>query len=238
MAIKECPNGHHYNTDDYANCPYCTKEKSGKPFDWSNGADHGQSNIEGGWDRPTETIGTRTGSDVMGTGRRFEGSGGETEPLDSYRLQTHGDDSYREDMVTERIKSNDEDETRANWNRDEYNHQPVVGWLVCIEGPDKGKDFCLHGAKSAIGRREGSSVYLSDPKISRDGYPALIVYDNRKSHRFYLASGDASSRNNVELDGEMLLDQSIIQPYDEIRIEDTVLVFVPFCGEDFYWKEA
>ncbi len=115
--------------------------------------------------------------------------------------------------------------------------QPVVGWLVCIEGPDKGIDFCLQGVKSTIGRRKDSSVCLSDPRISRDGFPALVVYDDRKSHRFYLANGDSSSQNTVELQGNMLLGQSILNAYDKIRIEDTVLMFVPFCGEDFYWED-
>ena len=139
--------------------------------------------------------------------------------------------------VTNRYTEPDPDETQVAWGTKEYNHQPVVGWLVCIEGPDKGKDFSLHGAKTSIGRKKDSSIRLADPKISRDGYPALIVYDDRKTHKFYLASGDASSRNNVELGGNMLLGQCVINPYDEIRIEDTVLVFVPFCGDDFNWSE-
>ena len=127
--------------------------------------------------------------------------------------------------------------TEPYWNKAEYSSQPVVGWLVCIEGKDKGKDFCLHGAKSSIGRHQSSSVVLSDTRISREGFPALIVYDDRKTHRFYLASGDAASHNNVELNGNMLLGQSELNPYDEIRIENTVLVFIPFCGDDFYWKD-
>ena len=40
----------------------------------------------------------------------------------------------------------------------------------------------------------------------------------------------------MTLSGELLLGQKVINPYDEIRIEDSVLVFVPFCGDDFYWQ--
>ncbi len=121
--------------------------------------------------------------------------------------------------------------------REENRPEPVVGWLVCVDGPDKGIDFCLRGVKNTIGRRKDSSVCLSDPRISRDGFPALVVYDDRKSHKFYLAGGDSSSQNPVELQGNMLLGQSVLNPYDEIRIEDSVLIFVPFCGEDFHWEE-
>ncbi len=207
MSIKVCPNGHHYNTDDNSECPICAQSKSKSSFDWTAADLSDDTSAMGGWNRKTEND---------------EGF-------------WH---SYYSFIPDTDLGANDADPGPATEEyRNEYQQQPVVGWLVCIDGPDKGKDFCLHGAKSAIGRRMESAVRLTDLKISREGYPALIVYDDRKTHRFYLASGDASSHNNVELDGNMLLGQILLNPYAEIRIEDTVLVFIPFCGEDFHWKE-
>jgi hypothetical protein len=29
---------------------------------------------------------------------------------------------------------------------------PVVGWLVCIAGPDQGRDYRIHGERNFIGR--------------------------------------------------------------------------------------
>ena len=130
-----------------------------------------------------------------------------------------------------------QDEKTQIFGEEEDRPQPVVGWLVCTEGPDKGIDFPLNGVKSTIGRRKDSSVCLSDPRISRDGFPALIVYDDRKSHKFFIAGGDSAAHNTVEVQGNILMGQSVLNAYDEIRIEDTVLVFIPFCGEDFYWEE-
>lgn len=231
MRIVECPKGHKYNSDDNPTCPYCEAEsRRQSSYDWSEVDMSGGTEVIGsrnrGYSGGTEVIGNRGGysggTEVIGsrdTNGGTEVIGQTRSPWDNRKTQP------------------DENVTTPAWDQKEYQHQPVVGWLVCIEGPDKGRDFSLHGAKSSIGRREGSSIRLEDPKISRDGYPALIVYDDRKSHKFYLASGDASARNNVELDGNMLLGQSVINPYDEIRIEDTVLVFVPFCGEDFYWED-
>lgn len=229
MRIVECPKGHKYNIDDNPTCPYCERESGSQgSYDWSEVDMSGGTEVigrnRGGYSGGTEVIGNRGysgGTEVIGGGD----TAGGTEVIS------------RVNPWDDRKPPRDENITTPAWDQKEYQHQPVVGWLVCIEGPDKGKDFSLHGAKSSIGRREGSSIRLEDPKISRDGYPALIVYDDRKSHKFYLASGDASARNNVELDGNMLLGQSVINPYDEIRIEDTVLVFVPFCGEDFYWED-
>lgn len=218
MAVKVCPNGHYYDTAD-GKCPYCETSTSGESFVWTEPDMTGPDP----WDGKTEQD---SGRDDF---RR-------TEPLTNEHRGNGG--AVPDSSRTRAIPDHDDDRTRPAWQQDEYRQQPVVGWLVCIEGPDKGKDFCLHGAKSTIGRRADSSVQLSDQKISRDGFPALIVYDDRKTHRFYLAGGDAASRNNVELSGNMLLGQSVINPYDEIRIEDSVMIFVPFCGEDFYWKEG
>lgn len=254
MSIKVCPNGHHYNTDDNASCPYCEQSKYNNGFDWSEVELSGETSAMGGWNRQTEPDGGWDDkTNVMsesGNNGAFNGGNldGRTEPLEGNRRNGSMGQRYQDDIRTSAMsagsfnwgnsvpRANDSEETQAAWAQKEYQQQPVVGWLVCIDGPDKGKDFCLHGAKSAIGRRKDSAVLLTDTKISRDGFPALIVYDDRKSHRFYLASGDASSHNNVELAGNMLLGQSLLNPYDEIRIEDTVMVFVPFCGEDFHWN--
>ncbi|MBR6089252.1 MAG: hypothetical protein IKP86_04905 [Anaerolineaceae bacterium] len=204
---------------------------------WGTPADFGMDDGLGG---ATEALNDGLGGDGFEVINSDSGIDGKTElisdvlvPPTAPRVPERPVDVRNRGAVE---KDNDAGATEISWAKDEsYSQQPVVGWLVCIEGPDKGKDFCLHGAKSTIGRRNDSSVCLSDPKVSRNGFPALVVYDDRRTHKFYLASGDPNSRNNVELGGSMLLGQSVINPYDEIRIEDTVLVFVPFCGEEFYW---
>ena len=246
MAIKVCPNGHHYNTDDNLTCPYCERESgSDNNYDWTavDVTEQSETSISSRNKGGTVIIPTN--------GNNNRGYQGNTEPIGIGSINNADSDNggktvplkpmgYYPNNHPESVPDPEKTEPgwgESGWGSKEYSHQPVVGWLVCIEGPDKGKDFSLHGAKTSIGRKKDSSIRLADPKISRDGYPALIVYDDRKTHRFYLASGDASSRNNVELGGNMLLGQSIINPYDEIRIEDTVLVFVPFCGDDFNWSE-
>lgn len=229
MIDKVCPNGHHYNPDDNDRCPYCEKVNSYND-EWSEEIDIPEkTSLLGGWNNPTEQVNDR---DFRTQAIGFQNNGNrKTSETDDRTRPVNGNG-----FVWTPPNDLDSDHTSTSWSREEYQQQPVVGWLVCIEGPDTGKDFPLHGAKSTIGRSQQSSVCLTDPKISRTGYPALIVYDDRKTHHFYLVSGDASSQNNVELDGNMLLGQSIIEPYSEIRIEDTALVFVPFCGDDFFWK--
>ncbi len=237
-SITTCPNGHRYNSDINDKCPYCEREKANNSSVFSEINMSDNTVPIGGWNSSTVPDSPwNFGTERVGDGDQD----GRTVPLGSNNyennLEDEGTQVLKKDHEWGSPNHTEEPELKTTGNYDEYQHQPVVGWLVCIEGPDKGKDFCLHGAKSTIGRRAGSAVCLTDLKIARTGFPALIVYDDRKTHRFYLASGDASAQNNVELDGNMLLGQSIIEPYAEIRIEDTVLVFVPFCGDDFYWKE-
>lgn len=251
MAIKICPNGHRYNTEMNESCPICERERQG-------GGDFGWGEVDlsmetraqyggGGWSEFQATE-VSTGSDIgwsdvsVPTERsdRLPDSGFGSDPTQIIGADpTAGrKDPWDENLdPTKRVGRKGPETLTPATEQIEYQKQPVVGWLVCIEGPDKGRDFPLHGAKSTIGRKPGSSVLLSDMLISRDGFPALIVYDTKKTHKFYLASGDAASQNNVELGGELLLGQSVINPYDEIRIENTTLVFVPFCGDDFYWEE-
>src|SRR5262249_26846325 len=42
--------------------------------------------------------------------------------------------------------------TRAVYRDSTTGISPVVGWLVCVEGPDKGRDFRIHSEKNFIGR--------------------------------------------------------------------------------------
>src|SRR5580700_1534258 len=38
--------------------------------------------------------------------------------------------------------------------------EPVVGWLVCLEGPDRGKDYRLHNEKNYIGRAPVNDIVI------------------------------------------------------------------------------
>jgi hypothetical protein len=114
---------------------------------------------------------------------------------------------------------------------------PVVGWLVCIDGPDKGRDFRIRTERNNIGRepaqRDGI-IIPGDPSISREKH-AVISY-NPKNHRFNLIPGDG--RGITYLNDDELLTPQPLNPYDRIEMGNTKLIFVPFCGEHFTWSEA
>lgn len=109
---------------------------------------------------------------------------------------------------------------------------PVVGWLVCIDGPDKGRDFRIRSERNFIGRSPSMDICISgDEGISRERH-AVISFNPRK-HTFLLLPGESHGiiyHNDDEVVGPVEL-----KPYDRIELAQTQLLFVAFCGSQFNW---
>jgi hypothetical protein len=70
--------------------------------------------------------------------------------------------------------------TRAVFRDVSSGISPVVGWLVRVGGPDKGRDFRIHGEKNFIGSSPSMDIALtSDDSVSRDKH-ASVAYDPRQ----------------------------------------------------------
>ncbi|WP_044560119.1 FHA domain-containing protein [Azospirillum sp. B4] len=109
---------------------------------------------------------------------------------------------------------------------------PVVGWLVCIAGPDKGRDYRLHSDRNKIGRSPNMDVFIEgDDTISRENH-AQLVYSAR-SKTFSVVPGDG--RNLIYLNDADVFTPQPLNPYDVIELGQTKLMFIPFCGERFDW---
>jgi hypothetical protein len=109
---------------------------------------------------------------------------------------------------------------------------PVVGWLVCVKGPDRGNDYPLRSRRNFIGRSVEMDICIAgDRGVSRNRH-AIISYDPKKN-TFKLIPGGSSSL--VYLNDEELGFPSPVQPYDRIQLGETELVFFPFCGARFQW---
>ncbi len=106
MALTECTNGHLYDTDQYASCPYCQGGINRVEF---GGGDSGVGKTVG--------IGTPGGAPITS-------EIGATVAPAGYRTQSKGND--------------DTGKTVAVLQKS-LKVEPVVGWIVCVEG----KDNCL-----------------------------------------------------------------------------------------------
>jgi hypothetical protein len=110
---------------------------------------------------------------------------------------------------------------------------PVVGWLVCTEGVEKGRDYRLHSEKNWIGRSESMDITIKDPSISRENH-AAVAYDPRRE-TFEIRPGEV--RGMVYVNGQEAANSLDLSPYDRIELGDSKFVFVPFVGGNFNWGE-
>lgn len=130
---------------------------------------------------------------------------------------------------------NDDEKTIGYYSID-TGVEPVVGWLVCIEGIDFGKSFNLKAGKNFIGRNSQTNdiVLQGDNSVSREKH-AIVVYDP-KSSAFLVQPGMSSEL--FYLNDKVILQASIIKVRDIISVGNTKLMFIPFCGPDFSWEKG
>lgn len=106
---------------------------------------------------------------------------------------------------------------------------PVVGWLVCTEGSQRGRDYRLHSERNLIGRAPENDICIAgDETISRTAH-AVIAFEPRQ-RSFFLSAGE--SRGLVYLNHEVIESTKKLEPYDVIELGQTRLVFIPFL---FTW---
>lgn len=111
--------------------------------------------------------------------------------------------------------------------------EPVTGWLVCVAGPRKGKDYKIRTGKNFIGRADNMQIrIIGDNDISRVNH-AVIVYD-KKNRTTHILPGD--SMGLAYLDGNPVYNPMQLSEFSIIEIGKSQFLFVPFCGEKFEWE--
>ena len=110
---------------------------------------------------------------------------------------------------------------------------PVVGWLVLVEGPGKGRSIEIGSGANSVGRSPGQQIRIDfgDDLISRERH-AILIFDPR-TQRFFLERGDGRNLTYVN-------DSPVLSPVELVGGETIILGktqcrFVRLCGEDFAW---
>ena len=223
MEIKmvNCPNGHYYNAAMHAVCPECGMSGvSGSQADAAG--NFGKTEAPGvsgaGNFGRTEAPGAAGFDSGYSSGPTIAaGASVHDESLsgaDPFGHTTIGGEEYGEGSYTDRIA-------------------PVVGWLVCIEGPLRGTDFRIHNGYNYIGRDEGDIHIQGDMQVSRKNH-AMVAFDS--SERVYYV-GPAEGRNLIKVNGKTVMNPAELNSYDVISIGTTKMMFVALCGPHFGWDE-
>lgn len=118
--------------------------------------------------------------------------------------------------------------------KEEIGLDPAVGFLVCVKGPHRGKDYRLMAGRNSLGRGGDADVSLpDDPTVSREKH-AIITYDER-NNQFVLSPG--TGRGVTYLNDQLVEAARDLSAYDRIEVGATVLVFLPICGPRFRWSD-
>jgi hypothetical protein len=110
---------------------------------------------------------------------------------------------------------------------------PVVGWLVVVEGLGRGQFRSVRYGQNAVGRGQDLriSIDFGDPRISREPH-AFVVYDEVQ-RKFFIR--DNGKSNIVRLNGDAVLTLAELHDRDKISIGETTLLFVALCDQNFDW---
>lgn len=229
MAIKECPQGHLYDGNIYASCPYCAGSASVINFDQP-----GRTAAPSGYSAPNATVAPGGyGASAQPVGGTVApggyGAANRTVPVSS------GAESAGKTVAPESYRKKQEEENKTvGVFKSQHDLEPVVGWLACIEGADKGKSYQLYAKINTIGRAAENDVCIQgDATISRKNH-ARLAYDP-KHNNFRLIPEE--STNNIYLNDEPIYTPALLSAYDIIEFGQSRLIFVPLCCDRFRWEQ-
>lgn len=208
MKVLSCPKGHFYDAEKYGQCPYCAQ--SAESFS----------------EAPPFTAPIMPADDD-----------GVTVAYDSYNNDSEITQSYWNISRTEDAPTQGEETSvflnvPDFLNAEEERFEPVVGWLVCVEGKERGRDYRLFAGRNYIGRSLKMDVSIPDDQKMSSERHCSVIYDPRSS-RFVAVPGDYAL---TTLNGETLNAPCGLNDGDVITCGATKLCFIGFCKEGRNWK--
>lgn len=127
-------------------------------------------------------------------------------------------------------QSSDEDDSSAVAMPSE---EPVVGWLVCIDGPNIGQCFNIYAGKNSLGRSSNNRIVINkDRSISREKH-SWIIYEP-KHREFFAQPGESSGLTYVN--DENIMQATKLEKWSTIDVGNTRLTLVPLCDSEFSWE--
>lgn len=209
MNLVRCEKGHFYDGDKFASCPHC---------------------LPGEDDREV-TVAMQ--EDAYAT------ASDDTETV-SLKEESSATMSLKDAVNTVNAKSAEleEDDDMGKTVRyydNAIGKEPVVGWLIGLNGGVCGQSFELKSGRNFIGRAQDMDIVLTgDDSVSRNKH-AIVVYEP-KSRMFIAQPGE--SRELFYINDKVVLNNEQIKKNDVLIIGKTKLMLIPCCDENFCWEDV
>lgn len=127
----------------------------------------------------------------------------------------------------------DDDDVTVSCVKKKLGFAPIVGWLVCIDGECKGKDYPIRGERNYVGRDRSMDICIMDETVSRNNH-ASVNFDDRVG-KYYYSLG--MGRTIDHINDNPVFGTVELKKNDIIEIGSTKMLFVPLCGDKFKWED-
>lgn len=202
MPVVQCPQGHFYDTEKNSSCPWCGVQSLDSDVTVRC------ASVWGGAEDKTVAIPKAKFPD-----QRQEQ--GETVALRPHEVGASSPDGATVAVIKKKLGID-----------------PVAGWLVCVRGPEKGRDYRIHTEKNYLGRSDTMDIAIKgDDSISRVNH-AVITYDPKKK-AFRILKNEG--RGLVYVNGEEIEGPVELHSYDAVEMGESLFVFIAFCSDKFDW---
>ena len=224
MNIRRCAYGHFYDGGEHGDaCPFCAQVKGAQA----------EKNPEASADDGAQAEGRRETERVAAAEAEPESSPA-SEPTPAAEP-----DPEPEPTVKLEPASFSPSPAAAPAPAPEPNGAPldpdlVVGWLVCVSGPARGRSYELHTGRNFIGRVAIMDVALpEDTAVARERQ-ASVIFDPRTA-RFSVTANE--TRELTYVNDELVYDHCDLTANDVLLVGSTRLMLVPLYGSGFAWAE-
>lgn len=212
MKLVRCDKGHYYDGDKFQTCPHCQT---------SDGDDGLTVAMSSSSNDAVSTVSTQNQS--VETQKEIAPSMSIKDAVNLNATVTVDSDDD-DDVKTVRLGSSVLSEK-----------EPVVGWLVGLNGDCFGESFILKAGKNFIGRSANMDVVIKgDNAVSREKH-AILIFEP-KAKIFIAQPGEA--RELFYLNDEVVLNNIQMKKNDVICLGNTKLMLIPCCDEAFNWDDV
>ncbi|MCR5105632.1 MAG: hypothetical protein K6B68_14450 [Eubacterium sp.] len=192
MNVTKCVNGHYYDSDRFGQCPHCNEQiNNNEP---AVRIKLPNMNVGVG-----KTPITRQGTEDVG----------ETIPyldMDFAETMLKMQDSNNAPAMTRTYKQEEQPQAAERL---------IMGWLVGIEGEDRGKFYPIYNEINYIA--------------------GVCVVFNEKLYRIFIDLPGSST--SVDLNSRKLVENEYIYHHDKVRFKGNTYLVVEVCREGFTWKK-